>query len=342
MRHTFSAEFLKVSPPATSFGEAWENLCLSLLRAEMSDPTIIKLAPPDRGIDLLHPGVKTAYQCKSNERGVFGTIDAEQCIDSLRRAVDAQKDIPWIHYSFALNAPLSGIGFGKILQFAALARIDTTSISFLTPDYWDDLCERHRAQIERFFDYRVFVSEAEVIEALRKARYYDEVVLRATEQLRATSLQLTVSNNRTPVELVLPFSGEMTIEQLLDVVKETLGLSLSWANFPDLGTSCGPSLSMTVDRTAQPFRLKLSELTEEQRAKLQLWIKLVWRDEVRKDGDPVDGTRLYLYHYDRSLSRLEEGRGVSRSDRGKVTLERMNVILQASIWKSLVGSERHR
>jgi hypothetical protein len=118
MRHTFSAQFLKIMPPATNFGEAWENLCICLLRAETSDKSIMRLAPPDRGIDILRQKTREAYQCKSSEHGVLGTIESRECISSLARAIDARRDISWRHYSIALNAPLSGVGFSKISDFA--------------------------------------------------------------------------------------------------------------------------------------------------------------------------------------------------------------------------------
>ncbi len=62
MRYTFTSEFLKVVAPATSFGEVWELLCLELLRADTGDTTIQRLAPPDRGVDILRTATRTAYQ----------------------------------------------------------------------------------------------------------------------------------------------------------------------------------------------------------------------------------------------------------------------------------------
>ena len=70
-----------------------------------------------------------------------------------------------------------------------------------------------------------------------------------------------MSNNRTPVELLIPFSGDLTVEQLVDVTKSLLGVTTGWTDFPDLQTSCEPTLSMTIDRVAQPFKMKLSELS---------------------------------------------------------------------------------
>jgi hypothetical protein len=327
MRHTFSADVLKILPPATNFGEAWENLCLCLLRADTSDNSIMRLGPPDRGIDIYRQSTNTAYQCKSSERGTFGTIDAQDCITSLATAISAQKSIPWVHYSVALNAPLTGAGFSKINAFAASQALSATSFTILPAEYWSGLCERHPGAIKHLFDYRFSLTEAQVIEALKKARYYDHFVQQALEQTRMAPLSLVVSNNRTPVELVIPFSGELTIEQLLDVSKSHLGLSTDRVDFPDLGTSCAPSLSMTADGMRQPFKLKLSELTAEQRAKLQLWIRLLWRDDP-----PDDENIAHLEFSKRALNAIRDP-----DERGRMTLDRMNMIIQDTIWQSLSG-----
>jgi hypothetical protein len=335
MRHSFSSEFLKISQPATNFGEAWENLCLCLLRADTSDGSIMRLGPPDRGIDIYRQRTRAAYQCKSSERGIFGTIDAQECITSLGRAIQVRDTVKWDDYAIALNAQITGTGLLKIKEYAASQGLSDDAVVILPPEHWDDLCERHIKAIKHLFDYRVFVTEPEVIEAFRKARYYDQYVTKFEHQIKISPLTVTVSNNRTPVEVTLPFSGELTIEQLLDVVQSILGISLDWANFPDLDTSCGPSLSITIDRVALPFKRKLSELTAEQREKLQLWIKLTWQDKLKTDGDHYDGTvsfnMLYRWH-----GGFGEGKQpISERERGQRTLDRMTTMLQDTIWQTL-------
>ncbi len=335
MQYTFSVEFLKILPPATNFGEAWENLCLILLRSDSADSTIMRLAPPDRGIDIFRQLTGAAYQCKSSERGIFGTIEPQECMTSLARAVEARGDLGWKRYFMALNAPISGIGFSKIVEFAASKGVEKKDIEFLSHEYWSSLCDKHATAIRGLFDYRVFVTESEVIELMQKARYYDQYVRETALKLREYPLQVSIGNNRTPVELVIPFSGDLTVKQLLDVVRTKLGISMDWANFPDLGTSCGPSLSLLVDRTAQPFTLKLSELSHEQLAKLQLWIKLIWRDELEKDRDHYDGT----IHFNLNRAESSDGtRPASKKERGEMTIKRMDSVIQASIWRSLVGT----
>lgn len=335
MKHTFSTEFLKIAPPATNFGEAWECLCLKLLQAENSDHSIQRLAPPDRGVDILQGKTGDAYQCKSNERGIFGTIDAEECIASLKRAIEAKADIGWQEYSIAVNAPLTGIGLSKINVYSDSAQITRPNI--LAPEYWASLCEKHKAHIESHFDYRVFVTEAQVIEALKKARYYDSVINQARVSLQSSPLQVKLTNNRTPIELEIPFGSDLTIEELVDVAQQLLGISLDWANFPDLGTSCGPSLSLTVDKVPQAFKLKLAELSEDQRAKLQLWIQLEWRDELQKNGQQYDSTSRLMCFL--SHSRTHDSGPRPQRERGKETVERMEALIQESIWQAASASK---
>ena len=334
MRFSFSAEYLKVTPPSSNFGEAWENLCFRLLQAEHGNQGFLRLAPPDRGIDILNRSIGVAYQCKSNEHGAFGTIDVAPCIQSLDRALTVRGTFDWQTLKYCLNAPLTGDGLHKILAHAASLGLQTDSVDALGPDYWNDLCEKHTSVIEELFDYRVFVSELQVREALKKARYYDSIIEEAMHSIAATPMPLTVTNNRCPAALVIPFSGDLTVEQLVDVAMSLYGVTLDWANFPDLGTSCGPSVSLTTARRSHPFKTKIRDLSPEQRADLQLWIKLVWKDSLAERKDCFDGEqRMHFLMTDTLLKR--EVIDIPSSERGALTLKRTELIFQASIWQSL-------
>jgi len=333
MRFSFSAEYLKVKPPSSNFGEAWENLCFVLLQAEHGGQSLQRLAPPDRGIDILCRSIGTAYQCKSNEHGAFGTINAGSCIESLNRAMTVQTTFQWKTLNYCLNAPFTGDGLHKILTHATSLGLPSDCIETLGPDYWNDLCEKHSSSIEELFDYRVFVSESQVRDALKKARYYDSFIEQAMQSILSDPLSLTVTNNRCPAALVLPFSGELTVEHLIDVAMSIYGVTLDRANFPDLRTSCGPSISLTTDRRPHPFKTKIRDLTPEQRASLQLWIKLVWRDKLADDKG-YDGEERMMYLMTDTILRRELS-GIPASDRGELTLKRTELIFQASIWQSL-------
>lgn len=61
MKHDFSAQYLRITPPDLNFGEAWESLCFDLLRVELDDPSLIRLCPPDKGVDVLSRSRAEAY-----------------------------------------------------------------------------------------------------------------------------------------------------------------------------------------------------------------------------------------------------------------------------------------
>jgi len=231
------------------------------------------------------------------------------------------------------------VGLGKITEFAKSQGLDDEACSLLSAEYWSQLCERHYGSVSHLLDYRISLSGSDVPELLRKARYFDHIVEETTARLASQPLAVSVSNNRSPIELAIPFSGELTVKMLLDVCKQALGISLDWANFPDLGTSCGPSISMTVDRVAQPFNLKLSELSSEQLARLQLWIKFVWRDGLESKQPNYDATRACKLACRLELCdfglHLERTPGINHGDRGQTTLDRMNSIVLRSMWQTL-------
>lgn len=87
MKFDFSAQFLRINPPDTSFGDSWESLCFTLLDAELDDPSLIRLRPPDKGVDILHRNAHRAFQCKSSEQGAFGSISSNESVKSLNRGL---------------------------------------------------------------------------------------------------------------------------------------------------------------------------------------------------------------------------------------------------------------
>jgi len=328
MRYNFSADFLKIIPPATNFGEAWENLCFRLL--ESSDDSLTRFAPPDCGIDIYSRKNRTAFQCKSSERGALGTINAAECINSLATAIEARARIPWTAYNLALNAPLTANGFAKITSFAAERGISQDSIIVLQPEKWDKLCQSNKQAIHDLFDYKVSAADFQVLEAMREG-YVEAYVAQAADAIRRAPLQIKISNNRTPIELSLPFSGQLTVGDLVRTVQTLLGISLDKRNFDDLQSSGAPSVSLTIDRLRIPFGRKLSELTPEQRDNLELWIRLTWSEEQPTDDeDPYVVRKL---HYLRGFSNDAE-KALSQIDRGQQTLDRMENLIQESIWRS--------
>jgi hypothetical protein len=156
-------------------------------------------------------------------------------------------------------------------------------------------------------------------------------VKQTIDNMKSSPLTVRLTNNRAPVELEIPFAADLTVGRLLNVAQSLLGISLNPTEFPDLETSCRSSLSIMADGAPQSFNLKLCDLTVEQRAKLQLWIKLVWRDHRDKTGQD-DDDRMHF-----RIQRESPAAQIPLSERRRETLSRMESIIQVSIWQSAVG-----
>lgn len=326
MKYNFSAQFLKVIPPSTSFGDAWDTFCLSLLQQENGHQNYLSLKAPDRGVDILDRINNTAIQCKSDERGAMGTISPSHSIASLRTAVEHKKSIGWLKYSYASNANYSGAGIEKIFTEASAHKLNKDDIEFLGPEYWSALCEKHLNAVKHFLDYRLTYTESEVEEAFRKARYYDEYIQKYVGLIKGDSLTIEIANNKTPIVLSIPFSKELTVEQCLDVAKSLLGLSLDAEHYSDIGTSARPSLSLTLDQKAQPFKKKLKEFSEDELKRLKLWVKTVYSfDDDLKDSNKAMYEMMY-----KTTSRLP------RNEAKNQTLERFDRSIEDKMWSSVI------
>jgi len=328
------------------------------LRAEFNDPSLIRFNAPDNGVDILHRNVQRAYQCKSDERGAFGSISAEESIKSLQTAYRNKEQLKWNKYNFSTNANYTGTSFTKIIEEAKRLGLEDSQIEFYGPEYWDDLCSKHFNKVRDRFDYRISVTEKQVIDAFKKARYFDKYVKEYESLISKSKFYVIITNNRTPLELKIPFSPDLSVENCLDVVKELLGISLEWTNFTDLGTSAGLSLSLTINRYAQRFSKKIKELPLKEGDKLQLWIKIVWEDKRDEKGVDVDKiyymfekyeefkAHFYLLSEHISLRPLLNSLGISYNEmsrenisyenRRQITLNRAESLVQAMIWKSAI------
>lgn len=336
MRYDFSAQFLRVLPPDTNFGEAWESLCFALLSYELGHKGLTRLQPPDRGIDIWHRLKSRAYQCKSHQQGALGNLDAIESINSLKMAFQHKASFEWHSYCFATNANYTGAAFEKILDEAVNLGLSKNQIEHLGPEYWNGLCEKFSEKISDRFDYRVTATTDQVIDAFRKARYFDRYVQEYEQKIKQANFSLVITNNRTPIEIEIPFSPDLCVENYLDVAKELLGISLEWTNFPDLDTSAGPSLSVTIDRKAQPFSTKIGHLPIKPGERLQLWITIAWRDKQKDDGVSIDNARDTLWYHCLNLEMIRpRQRYADEASRRQLTVNRKEDIIQAMIWQGV-------
>ena len=270
-----------------------------------------------------------AFQCKADERGAFGTAPKQSSIDSMRTAVAHAKDLGWSQYRFATNADYSGNAVEEIYSVAAELGIDRSEIEFHGPQYWSDLCEKHLQHVQHHLDYRLQVTEAEVIEAFRKAKYFDSKVEEYRTLIADGNYQLQLKNNRTPLTLSLPFSRELTIEHCVDVAMQLMNISLDSRAYPDLGTSAQPRISIVVDRIPQSFSKKIGDLPEDKIDKLELWIKIIWKDETEKlEQEKPDQLNLMLYDVNFKRSAVH----IPSKNRGQDTIKRFEHDLQMGMW----------
>lgn len=272
------------------------------------------------------PDTGRALQCKSDERGAFGSIAASPSIASLKAARQSQGALGWNTYTFATNADYTGSAIAEIYKTALGLKLSRDSIVFLGPQYWSDLCEEHISTVEHMLDFRLRVSEEQVIEAFRSARYFEHKLKEYEELIRSGQYHIELGNNRLPIRLRIPFSAQLTIEHCLDVAMSLLGITLAPESYPDLATSARASVSITVNRIPQPFKKKLSELNVQELAQLQLWITIVFTDEL--EGDQRREWRELLarrtWHDTGSHTRIRE------------TTSRYESALRSRMWNSVV------
>ncbi len=332
MKFDFSTQFLRVNPPDTSFGDAWESLCFTLLDAELDDTSLIRLRPPDKGVDILHRNAKKAFQCKSDERGAFGSMGATESVKSLITAFSERKSLAWNSYAFATNASYTGNAFTTIKKAASELGIQDKQIEFLGPEHWNKLCIRHTTLVADRFDYRIPIMKPRVVQAFENQRYYPKYVSQYATEVDKSELIVRISNNRTPAVLEIPFSPDLTVKHLVDVVKDVLGISLDWTNYGDLGTSAGPSVSLTLDRMKQSFDKKIGELDLESDKELQFWITLVWRDEQQKDAGDAAVNRYFCFLKTRNEFATTDRRSLSYGERKARTIKRSEELVETMLW----------
>jgi hypothetical protein len=126
MRFDFSASFLRITPPDTNFGEAWEGLCCALVSAERPGHRIRRDASPDHGIDIFDESVAEAFQCKASELGAGGTISASASVESLQKAVSHRRASGWHKLTFATSGRYTAPGREELIKAAAACGLSFT------------------------------------------------------------------------------------------------------------------------------------------------------------------------------------------------------------------------
>jgi hypothetical protein len=240
----------------------------------------------------------------------------------------------WTEYCLATNADYSGNGAGAVLKLAHELGLSKKSLKFLGPEHWSLLCDKHLQRVQNRLDYRLLVSEAEVVEAFRKARYYEDKVQEYRKLIQAGTYDIELANNRSPLRLQIPFSPDLTIEHCLDVAMELLGLSLDSEEYLQLGTSVRPRVSLTIDRIPQGFDKKFGDYTKEELQRLELWIQIIWEDKLKGPEDPADPEKLKT-RLDMIIVRTHADGILDPAARGRMTISRFEESLQKRMWDAV-------
>lgn len=331
MRYNFSADFLRVAPPDTTFGDAWESLCFALLSAEYPATHLQRIHAPDGGVDIHAPSIPRAYQCKACEQGANGTADAASATGSLLAALAGRENLPWQEYHLATNANFTASGLAKVKEPLVPHSLPADCLTFLGPEYWHGLCVKHSGLVEDRFYYRVTLDELHVIKALQQARYFESFVAEARQKLKDSPITLRITCNRIHLEFCLPFSTELTVGHLVNVCQSVYGMKLDWVSFSDLSTSVGPSVSITRGNSAIPFEKKIGELITAGDNHFEFWIKIVWKDGIIEDNDS-SGRTLRLMTSDRLI---EAATGqMPKHERRNLTIARYEEHVQSMMWQS--------
>ncbi len=328
MRFNFSSDFLRVEPPDTTFGDAWESLCYDLLANEFPSVSFQRVRAPDGGIDIYAKRKKHAYQCKASERGAAATADTSSAVGSLQSAIMNRSKLPWSKYSIASNADFTAAGIAQVEAALTKHHINKSDIEFLGPNHWHGLCLKYTKVVEDRFYYRVTLQELDVIRALQQARYYESFISEARNKLRETPITLRITSNRILLEFEVPFSKDLTVENLLDVCKELYGVNLDWVNFADLSTSAGPSVSIANGDKLVPFKRKIGDVVTGNEAHLEFWIQIIWKDEIKTDAISSDKVLRLFAYYGREVARDS----LVESDRRELTIRRCEEYLQNLMW----------
>lgn len=323
MKYNFSTDFVKVIAPDTSFADAWETICYTLLLCEYGEQDIIKLKAPENGIDIWRPSNLSAYQCKSNEHGYKGTIDMTKVIQSLSSALSVKELYKWHKYIVCTNASITGSGYEKLLEYNKLKGMSESDVKILQADHWSKLAEKHIDSIKQYLDYRLLVTEDELKCAFEKARYYDQYIHQYMATVSAAPVNIKLTNNRTPICIELPFSPDLTIKQLLEVAKVFFNIDMNKRQYPELGTSASPSVSLLYNGQAQSFNKKIGEVICDGNNSFEFWIKIVWRD-YREDSS------------DKTLELKYVTSGEEYANRGQSTIRRTESLYQENMWDSAI------
>lgn len=139
--------FLTV-PEESDFAGTWEAFCCKILQLTERTDSLIRLGPPENGVDLYDEPRRIAYQCKSVESGERGKFNVSHAMNSLRTAMENRRNRPWNKYVICTNVDVTGPQHEKFNDFP--------EVEIRPRSYWLTACENFSDVVQR--NFRVLLS----------------------------------------------------------------------------------------------------------------------------------------------------------------------------------------
>ena len=358
MKYEFSSKFVNAAYYSRDFSEIWTGLCYEALAAELGQSGLVRYQSRDYGIDILHQPSGTAFLCVAVNNPAEETLSTDDTLASLALAEKHRESLKWNRLAFCTNAPYSMEAMDTIIQAYGEHRVEAGELGFLGPERWSALLEKHPAIVAERFDYRIRVSLDAVVKAFKDARYYERYVKDYEDKIKQDNYHVVLTNNRTAVELEIPFSPDMTVENLVDVGHHLLDVSLDSSIYRDLNTSARMSISAVANGSTLTFEKKLSEVPIHSGGYVELFLRIIWREEEPKPSDqfiperPVEKLNLSMSYFHAisfdlfsGVKKLPSTQQPSSLSPGEETISRKERGLASAIWQrvtTMLGQSRPR
>ncbi len=210
--------------PGRSIGENFELLNLELIKADLPNSEVFRIAAPDGGIDIycrsLKGGWNQAIQCKAYPR--FRTDLVTAVAESARAAVRSAQDYPWDRY--VLIIPFVPT-IGQRSKLKAVLPQGKSEYYIIDGDELEATLFRHPGVARRFFPNLIIVTPTE---DGRLSLGYPDDTARLQIKLRIRSwkqtIPVTISPDAKAGSLLQVLIGQLS----LPVKASVLAVGTSW------------------------------------------------------------------------------------------------------------------
>lgn len=285
-------------PEQEDFSRVWENFCCKLLNISNATTEIYVRNPPEQGVDIYYPSMRTAYQCKSVESGKSGDFNAAKAVESIEAAKRAKSEIGWERYVLCVNVAVSGAAE------AALKRA-LSEIEILPKSHWIQLCEKNPLEVERNFRRLIEVPRPEVLDAIQ-GRFVDHYSLELQKKVQRASFDVLLYSNRHDTTYRVPVSDEFTCNDLLEIIRQFFKLPES-TSISSQGIDVSLSHAVVFNGKKVPLALTLRQAGITRGSIITYWTTIGWKDTERQfDGNVMH--RMTPNMISRPTGSLEERR----------------------------------